>query len=162
MSAVRIQAARRASGPPEIRHFKPKSDATFTAGALVARGTSADAELIVEHAGGATVTGIIGIAMVGVESGVPEAKGGTAYGTEVPIYIPNSDQIFSGLMQDASGIEIPTENNVGRSYGLVKLAADKIWYVDETDTSNNHVTVVDFDLGTNLVFFKFLASAVSI
>ena len=111
---------------------------------------------------GQTVTGIIGIAMVGVESGVPEAKGGTAYGTEVPIYIPNSDQIFSGLMRDATGIEIPTVNNVGRSYGLVKLAADKIWYVDEADTTNTHVTVVDFDLGTNLVFFKFLASAVSI
>jgi len=157
MGLTRIQPSRRASGPPEYKQFAIQAAATFPQGAPLQRDTvESDIE---EHAGGSTVTGIIGVAMFGVSSGVPAAKGGIAYGTTLTVAIANGDTEFVGMLINSTTIQTPAAGNDGTNYGLVKVSGE--WYVDEADTTNVHVTVTGFDANRKLVFFKFLASAVS-
>ena len=157
MGLTRFQPSRRAGGPPEIKEFDIQASATFPHGAPMQRDTvESDIE---EHAGGSTVTGIIGVSMFGVSSGVPAAKGGTAFGTRVQVAVARQDTEFAGMMINSTTIQTPAAGNNGTQYGMVKYGSE--WYVDEADTSNVVLTITGFDANTKIVFFKFLASAIA-
>ena len=157
MGLVRFQPSRRSAGPPEYKEFDIQASATFPQGAPLQRDTvESDIE---EHAGGATVTGIIGVAMYGVSSGVPAAKGSTAFGTRLTVAIANRDTVFVGTMINASVVQTPNSGNDGTEYAMIKVSGE--WYVDEADVTDVVLTVVDFDANRLIVFFKFLDSAVS-
>ena len=162
MGLIRFQPSRRSAGAPEVKEFDIQSSASFPDGAPLQRDTvQKDIE---EHAGGATVTGIIGVSMFGVSSGVPAAKGGTAFGTKMLVAIANRDTEFVGTMINGSTIQTPNSDNDGTEYGIVKVSGE--WYVDEGDsgtTGNGHVvlTTTGFDANRKIVFFKFIDSAVS-
>jgi hypothetical protein len=157
MGLTRFQPSRRSSGPPEAKEFTIQGSATFPHGAPMQRDT-VEAE-IEEHAGGSTVTGIIGVSMFGASSGVPAAKGSTAYGTKMMVAIAQQDIEFAGTMINSTTIQTPNSGNDGTEYGMVKVSGE--WYVDEADTSNVVLTVTGFDANLKIVWFKFLASAIS-
>lgn len=142
---------------PEIRNENIQSSATFTIGAPLQRDTVEDD--VEEHAGGATVTGIIGVAMVGVASGVPAAKGGTAYGTTIPVAIAGQTVEFLGQLINSGTVQTPDDSNEGTQYGMIKVSNN--WYVDEADTSDVVLTVTKVLPEIKAVLFKFLASAIA-
>ena len=157
MGLIRFQPSRRSAGPVEYKEFDIQASATFPQGSPLQRDTvESDIE---EHAGGANVTGVIGVSMYGVSSGVPAAKGSTAFGTRLTVAIANLDTVFVGTMINAGTVQTPDSGNDGTDYGFLKVSGE--WYVDEADTSNVHLTVVDFDANRKIVFFKFIASVVS-
>ncbi len=154
MGLFHFQPARRASGAPEIRNLQPTSSATLTLGEPVQRNSS-DPELIEAHAGGATVTGILGVAMAEVDSGTPD------FDTVIPVAIANVDQEFLGMVYDVSGSAVATAaaaTHEGVSFGMVEVGGN--WYVDEEDTSNVVLRVTKVLPDINCVLFKFLSSAV--
>ena len=157
MGLIRFQPSRRASGAPEVKEFLIQGSATFTDGAPMQRDT-VEGE-IEEHAGAANVTGIIGVSMFGASSGVPAAKGGTAFGTKMLVAIAQQDIEFVGTMINGSTVQTPNAGNNGTDYGMVKVSDE--WYVDEADESNVVLTITGFDANRKIVFFKFLASAIA-
>ena len=157
MGLIRFQPSRRSSGAPEVSEFLIQAAATFTDGAPMQR-DAVEGE-IEEHAGGATVTGIIGVSMFGATVGVPTAKGGTAFGTKMLVAIAQQDIEFVGTMINGSTVQTPNTGNDGTDYGMVKVSNE--WYVDEADESNVVLTITGFDANRQIVFFKFLASAIA-
>jgi len=157
MGLIRFQPSRRSSGSPEYKEFAIQSSATFPSGAPMQRDTvPADIE---EHAGAGTTTGIIGVSMFGSSSGVPAAKGSTAFGTKMIVAIANRDTEFVGTMINGSTVQTPVAANNGVAYGFVKVSGE--WYVDEGDTSDTVLTVTGIDINRLLIFFKFLDASVS-
>lgn len=153
MGLIHFQPSRKAGGDIEVRNIAPDAAATFTLGSILARDT--DPELIVEHGGGSTVTGILGVAMGGCTAGVP------TFGSKVPVAIATVEQEFMGQVWDVSGSAVATAaagTHEGVSFGVVKINND--WYVDEEDTSNVVVRVTKVMPEINAVLFKFLASAI--
>ena len=162
MSAYHMQAARNVTGPPEIRHGTPKAAVAFSVGALLAR----DGATVIEFTGGSTVIGIIGVSLSGVKAGLPAGKGGYPFGTDIPYYVADDKTIFSALLSKGNVVTPPDSANLGVSYGVIKAASAHAaptgtWMVDESDTTALIVTIVDFDIDTNTVFFKFIETALS-
>ena len=162
MSAYHMQAARNVTGPPEIRHGKPKAATAFSVGALLAR----DGSTLIEFTGGTTVIGIVGVSLSGVKTGLPDGKGGYPFGTDIPYYVADDKTIFSALLSTGNKVHPPEAANLGVSYGVIKAASAHAaptgtWMVDESETSSLIVTVVDYDIATNTVFFKFIESTLS-
>ena len=146
---VRIQPSRfDHGGVPTVRGLVPTTGQSFYRGAPVTV-TSGEA---VEHAGGATVTGLYGFAMQDVVSAVCD------FGDEVQIAVANDATTFVGQMIASAAVVTDLSSIlVGAQYGL--LEASNVWYVDYDDTSTVVVEIVDVDDNRNLVFFKVLASA---
>ena len=156
MGLIPFQPAQRASGAPEYREFDIQASATFTHGSPMQRdATPSDIE---EHDGGAVVTGIIGVSLFGVDSGVPSAKGSTAYGTTVIVGIANADQLFLGQLSASSAVVTPTSADK-RTYGMIKVVDD--WYVDQDDTTDVVLQVITTYPNIKAVLFKFLTASIS-
>lgn len=147
-----IQPSRRAAGTPEIRQMVPTAAADLTKGEPVQR-NAADPDLIEAHAGGATVTGILGFAMGPVSAGEP------AYGDTIPVAIANTDTEFLGQMMNAGSLVTPVAaTHLGVSYGLIEV--NGAWYVDEADTTNVVVRITEVFPDIGCVLFKVLPSAI--
>lgn len=144
------------SEPPEILHYTPTSSATLTIGEPVQRNSS-DPEQIEAHAGGATVTGILGTAMGTVASGtVPHP------GSKVMVAIANRKTLWLGQIYDVSESAVATAavaTHEGNTYGMVEPTAGE-WYVDEEDTSNVVLRVVKVLTPINAVLFRWIGSAI--
>ena len=157
MGLIPFQPAQRASGAPEYREFDIQGSATFTTGAPMQRnGTPSDIE---EHAGSSTTTGIIGVALFRATSGVPAAKGSTAYGTRMIVGIAHPDQLYLGQLTNAGAVVTPTTSDI-RTYGMLKVTND--WFVDQEDTGGDVILqVVTIYPNIDAVLFKFLAASIS-
>ena len=157
MGLIPFQPAQRASGPPEFREFDIDGSATFTIGAPLKR-ASAPSD-IEEHGGGGDVTDIIGVALFGASSGVPAAKGSTAYGTKMTVGIANLDQLFLGQLTNASAVVTPADSDI-RTYGMLEVGGS--WYVDQEDMGQVVLQVITIYPNIDAVLFKFLAAAISL
>lgn len=156
---VRIQPSKVNAGVPEITDYDVESSAEFVKGALMQL-TSGEAE---EHAGGTTVTGVLGIALDGTTAaGTASSPSG-----QVSVAIANRQTTFVGQCYDAGApITDASAVTVGDVYGLIKHTND-VWYVDLDDTSNDLVKITKVILRdgpgqTDLVQFKFLESTLAI
>ena len=156
MTLIRIAPSRRASGPPEVKEFDIQAAATFPVGAPLSR--DAVEKDIEEQTGLSTGDSIVGVAMVGVSSGVPAAKGSTAFGTRILVAIASRDTEFIGTMINATVVQTPNSGNDGTLYPLVKVSNE--WYVDESTNNNPVVLITGFDAGIRAVWFKFIASVI--
>lgn len=163
MGYVAIHAARKSGGAPTIQNFPIESAASFKQGSPVAR-DGTNTENIEEHAGGATVTGLLGFATVGVSAGLPEAKGDTPYGTRIPVEMASDDEVdWIGMLLNADAIVTPDPAvHEGVSYGLIKHSVDGWWGVDEADTTDVHVRVIKCLPEVNCVLFKVLPSVIGL
>lgn len=156
MGLFHFQPSRRASGPPEVREMDPTASATLTLGEPVQRNSS-DPEQIEPHTGGATVTGILGVSMGKVTSGVP------GIGPKVPIAIAGNDVEFLGQIYDVSAGAIATAaagTHEGVSFGMIEVNGN--WYVDEEDTIHIVLRVTQVLEDINAVLFKFLPAAIGV
>jgi hypothetical protein len=145
-----------AGGWPEGDERTPGSDQTYPRGVPVTWDTSSQ-ELDV-HAGGATVTNVLGISLDGVASGTADNPSG-----KVNVALANRTNVFVAKLINGSGtVQTADEANVNVAYGLLVVGsgATQWWGVDESDTSNVHVEVIDIDTERNLVYFKFIESVI--
>jgi hypothetical protein len=143
------------SEPPEILHYLPDEAATLTLGEPVARDGS-DPEKIVAHAGGATVTGILGTALGTVAAGVMPHPG-----TKVMVAIANRKTLWLGQIWDVSETAIATVSagtHEGVEFGMVEASGR--WYVDEEDESNVVLRVMRVLPQINACLFRWIGSAI--
>ena len=155
MGLIRFQPAKRPQGGLDIRSFPIVAANSFARGAPVTRGSTPSQ--VQEHGGGATVTGILGTALVGADTGVPDGKGSTSYGTEVLVALADTTTEWIGTLYN-SGVVEPDSDNLGVSYGIVKVSGE--WYVDESDTSNVVLKVTGIFASMNAVLFKWISTAI--
>lgn len=143
-------------GWPEGLERAPGSDQTYPQGTPVTW-DEASQELD-EHALGATVTNILGVSLEGVVAGDADNPSGN-----VSFVRANNSQVFVAKLTDGSGVvQVPDSANIGVQYGLLKngSGSDAWFSVDEADTTNVVVEVVGIDTERDLVFFKFITSAI--
>lgn len=159
MSPFRMQPAQVGAGVPEITDYDLDTAATFVKGALLAETSGA----ATEHAGGTTVTGVLGIALDGTTAaGTASSPSG-----QVSVAIANRRTKFVAQCYDAGApITDASAVTVGDQYGLIKHT-DDVWYVDLDDVANPLVEVVKVILRdgpnqTDLVLVKFLESTLAI
>jgi hypothetical protein len=152
-------------GTVPIRHYVVKSSETFVAGAPLTINAGEvdeidtdDVTLIVGVAGAANATAF------GYDAGdSPTVITGRS--DTVPVHVANRSTVFQGQLSNGTfSLVVPDAANVGTAYGIIKQS-DGTWTVDEADTTNDVVTVIDFvTQGAEcsdtygLVFFKFLNS----
>lgn len=150
--AIRFQVARLPAGKsPNVQSYPIDSAASFTRGAVLALDAQGE---VTEHAGGATVTGILGVALQGTS-----AAGTPDFGDEIQVAIADRNQIFMGQLINAGTIQTASDATIGDTYGVIEVSDE--WYVDEADTTNVVVEIVDTDDDLNVVFFKFIESALA-
>jgi len=150
-------AGRGGGGWPESYERAPGSDQTYPRGCPVAWDASSQ-ELDI-HAGGATVTNIAGVSLEGVVAGVADNPSG-----KVAFAHAAHPNLFVAKLSSAGTIVAPDTANIGVQYGIIVVGSGstQYWTVDEADTSNVVCEVVDIDTERNVVFFKFLDSAVQL
>lgn len=143
-------------GWPEGTDRVPGSDQTYPTGTPVTWATGS--QELDEHALGATVTGIAGVSMEGVSAGDAHNPSGTVNFAKAT----RSNVFVSKLVNGSGVVQTPDAANIGLSYGLLKVGTGlDMWFgVDESDTTNVVVKVVGIDTERDLVFFKFIESAI--
>ena len=67
-----------------------------------------------------------------------------------------------GVNGVAGVVQTPTQIQVGVTFGVIKLAADGLWYLDTTVSggANDRVRVDDIDIDQKLYFVTFLPANV--
>ena len=153
MGLIPFQPARWTGNGPEVRQELPEASATISIGTPLQR--DANPEYVEEHAGGATVTGIVGVAMATVAAGTP------AFGTKIPMAVAGLGMEFLGQIWDVSESEVATPvlaTHLGNDFGMVKISGN--WYVDEEDTTNVVLIVTAIYPDIKAVLFKFIHSAI--
>lgn len=143
-------------GWPEGTERTPGSDQTYPRGTPVTWDEST--QELDEHAGGATVTNILGISLEGVSAGVaqnPSGKVSFARATPNNIFVAK-------LINGSAVVQTVDAANIGVQYGILKVSTglNQWWGVDESDTTDVVVEVTGIDEERNVVFFKFITSAV--
>lgn len=153
-------------GSPVTRHYVVKSGEDFVLGAPMTINAGEvdeidtdDVTLVVGVAGAADASAY-GYDMADQPSTV------TGRANTVPVHVANRNVVFMGQISNGTtALVVPDAANVdGVGYGIIRQT-DGVWTVDESDTTNKLVQVVDFDTsvgGTNgIVYFKFFAAAVA-
>ena len=155
--AFRMQSARFPNGGwPEADDRTPGSDQTYPAGTVVTWDTSS--QELDEHALSTTVTNILGVSVEGVEGGVAENPSG-----KVGVVLASRSNVFVAKLVNGSGVvQTADAANINVQYGLLAISSGMNQWeaVDEDDTSNVVVEVIGIDTDRNVVFFKFIESAI--
>jgi hypothetical protein len=150
---------------PSTIHYAVKSGEDFVAGAPLTINAGEVDELDTDD-----VTLIVGVAAAADESAFGYDMGDsptvvTGRANTVPVWRATRDTVFIGqLSNGTSALVVPDAANVGVAYGVIRQS-DGTWTVDENDTTNDVVTVIDFVTqgpecsdASGLVYFKFLQS----
>ena len=142
-------------GWPVGTELPPGSDQTYPKGTVVTWDTGS--QELDEHAGTTTVTGIRGVALDGCTAGEAANPSGNVNIADA------KDNVFVAKLTNGSGtVQTVDQANLNVQYGILKngSGASAWWSVDEADTTNVVVEVVDIDTDRNVVFFVFLDSAI--
>ena len=157
MAGFQMQPAQLPSGGfPEGSDRASGSDQTYYRGTPVTWDTSS--QELDEHALGATVTDILGVTGEGTVAGVEENPSG-----EVNFFTATRSTIFvATLTNNAGTVQTPDSANVNVEYGIVKTGSgtSAVFSVDESDVTHKVLEVIGFDNYRNLVYFKFMESAI--
>lgn len=152
--SIRFQPAK-FGGNTSVQGIELPIEATaeFTRGAVLAL----NAGEVEEHGGGATVTGILGVAGHGTEG----AGDSTSPSGQAVVFKAHPGQMYMGqCLNDSSEVETDLSAlEVGDTYGIIKHT-DDVWYIDLDDETNVVATIEKIDDDLDIVLFKFLDSAV--
>ena len=171
---IGIIPAQDAKTVPSITRGPYDEAETFIKGAVL--GVNSDGELV-ELATGAGVTGVVGVSLEDVDSGLGHNVANdnlvvwrTGVESEVS-YVDltkNPHQVFAARLTDGSGNDdTPTKALLKESRGLLLLASGE-WTVNNADVTNDVVQIVDIVLVDgatahgNYVLFRFLSSVLAI
>lgn len=154
--SFRMQPSRLPHGGwPEGMERTPGSDQTYPAGCPV---RMVGLELDV-HPGSTTVIDILGVSMEGVVSGTADNPN-----DKVSVAAAAHPNVFVAKLVNGSGVVQTADTaNINVHYGMIVVSSGSTqwWGVDEDDTSTSPVLeVIDIDTDRNVVFFRFLNSAV--
>lgn len=151
-----------------VRHYPIVSGESFVLGAPLTQNSQEVDEIDTND-----VTLILGIAGAASESAFGYGNADTVShvtGREntVPVFLADRNQIFEGqLSNGTTSLVVPDNDNVGEDYGVVRQS-DGTWTVDEADTTNVVVQIIDFvTQGAECadpfgkVYFRFLASTLA-
>lgn len=143
-------------GWPEATDRVPGAAAEFPKGTLVTFNTGT--QRLDEHAGGATVTNIAGVSLEGVRAGDADNPSGTVNFTKAT----RSNVYVASLVNAGGVVQVPDAANLNVNYGLLKVGSGQNawWGVDESNVTDVVVEVIDIDLERDLVYFKFIESAI--
>lgn len=141
-------------GAPEVEGMTPTATASFPLGAPLQR-NSGNPDTVEEHAGGATVTGLIGIAAQPSTSGVP------GFGSQVEVFRVTDQISVLGQVHSSAAIATVAGDGtyLGNQYGMLKFNGD--WVIDADDVTNVVATVVKEMPEINAVLFKFISSVIA-
>ena len=168
-------AARDAKTVPVVTSARYDSAETFGIGAVL--GIAADGEVIELATGAGVGAGdVVGVSLeaAGSKPGNNVAndnlvvfRTGVAQEVSMVDLRLNRNQTFSGRLTDGSGVDVtPTQTIIGESRGLLRTA-DGEWTVNNADTTNDAVQIVDIVLNEgaaaagNYVLFKFLQAVIA-
>lgn len=126
--------------------YTPDTDSDFDAWDLVFLDT---ADNTIDECG-ADPAVILGWAQEEVRAGVPQAN----LRSDGKVLV---EPIMPGVRYGLPVSGTLSEANVGKSYGIVKLASGN-WAVDLSDTTNLRVIVVDVDVAKQIAFVHFYAA----
>jgi len=143
-------------GWPESDDRTPGSDQTYPRGTPVTWDTAS--QELDEHALSTTVTGILGVSLEGVTAGVAHNPSG-----KVGVALASRSNVFMAKLVNASGvIQTAATSNINVNYGLLDISSglDEWTAVDEDDVTHVVVEVIGIDTDRNIVFFKFIESAI--
>lgn len=153
----RMQLARQAHGAwPEGDERTPGSDQTYPAGTPVTFATGS--QELDEHPGGATVIDVLGVSLEGVNAGVADNPSG-----KVSFASANRENVFMAKLTNGAGVvQTADEANINVAYGILKngTGLNQWWSVDESDVAAPVVEVEGIDTERNIVFFKWIESAI--
>lgn len=143
---------------PPVRNFAVEASAEIAIGEVVQR-DSTNPEQIEPHAGGATVTGILGVAM-----GLTSAAGTPIFDDKIPVALAVENIEFIGQILDTGGGNVIATvagdaTYLGNQYGIIKNSG--VWYLDEDDTTHVVTEVMQELPELNAVLFRFLDSAIT-
>ena len=146
LSGNYIEGTDRASG----------SDQTYNRGTPVTWDTGS--QELDEHGGGSTTTNILGVSLEGTTSGVETNPSGT-----VNLALASRLNVFvAKLTNNAGVVQTADTANINVEYGMVKTGSglNATWSVDESDTTDKVLEVINIDTERNLVYFKFMEAAI--
>ena len=157
MAGFQMQPAQLPSGGfPEGYERDPGSDQTYYRGTPVTWDTSS--QELDEHALVTVVTNILGVSAEGVVAGVAENPSDM-----VNVYLATRTTIFMAKLTDSSGDVVTADTaNINVPYGLLKTGSgtSAVFSVDEDDTGTPVVEVIGIDTYRNIVYFKFMETAI--
>lgn len=142
-------------GFPEGDARHPGSDQTYPVGTVVTWDTSSHE--LDAHAGGATVTNVLGVSAEGVVAGIAQNPDGL-----VNFFYGGRGNYFSAKLTDNAGVEQTVGvANINVRYGFVRTGTglNSVDTVDNSDTTDVVLEVTGIDVDRNIVFFKFIDSA---
>lgn len=134
----------------------PGSDQTYPRGTPVTWDTSS--QELDEHGLSGTVTNILGVSVEGVVAGAADNPSG-----KVGVALASRDNVFVAKLVNSSGtVQTADTANINVEYGLLEIGSgsDSWFAVDEDDTSQVVIEVIGIDTERNVVFFKFIESAI--
>lgn len=144
---------------PECRDYPVASNQLFPRGAVVTWNTSN--QRLQEHALGTTVTNVLGVSMEGcVSTGVSSNPSGN-----IGVALASRNNTFvSRVVNNAGVIQQVSPALIGNAYGILKVGSglDAFFAVNQQNTANTLVRVTGIDQDRNIVFFKFLESAIQV
>ena len=132
------------------------SDQTYPRGTPVTWDTGS--QELDEHGGGSTVTNILGVSLEGTVSGTEDNPSKT-----VNLALASRLNVFvAKLTNNAGVVQTPDTANINVEYGIVKTGSGltAVWSVDESDTTDKVVEVIGIDTERDVVYFKFIESAI--
>jgi hypothetical protein len=150
-------------GAPETTSQRYATGQTFTIGAALAL-TAGELTEAVSPITGATLWGFAQEAVASKPGwGIANAPTVvTGQVQEVSAVRANALHVYSAQLVNGSAVPVvPAQADLGAVYGLKSYAVNgkNEWYVDKSQTAGNAcVTVVDFDLDTNIVLFTVMAA----
>lgn len=152
-----FQPARVAEGEvPYVQSVQYKTGEAIIRGSVVL--VDANGQL---NLAGADPASIYGVALepAGSKPGFDAANSPTVVTgrvQEVSTAVASRLSIFSGRMEDGSGnIVAPLQTHIGEQYGIAKDANGE-WFIDESETTNKRVQIIDIDTVVGVHLFKFL------
>lgn len=148
---------------PEVQSMQFTTGQTFIKGAILVFDTAGNLGNVIEG------TSPNPALIVGVAEEAPNTKPGfqlsfdaavvarTGTVQQVDVAKANRVTLWSGrLVNGATDPVTPAQNtDMGVAYGVIKTA-DGTWAVNQADTVNTKVRIVDIDVFNKIVFFRFL------
>ena len=153
--SIRFQPTKFGLGAPapNTQGYTPDAALTCLRGAPMTYVPGGDD--VIEHVGGATVTLILGVAAHDVSvAGTSDDVSGN-----VLVHKASNQEFAGSVLASAAVVTDLSGISIGDEYGFIKHS-DNEWYVDFDDTTNVVLTITKIDDNLNIVWFRFLASAV--
>lgn len=161
------QARRTGTTVPRIISGKYKTGEAIIKGSVLQK--DANGELIVSAADPANSVAGVALEAAGskLNAGEPFASKtvvATGRVQEVSYVVADTEQEFSGRMENGGNVVAPLQTHIGEEYGIAK-DADGEWFIDETETVAKVVRITDIveahgpQAGFHL--FKFLQAVVN-